>query len=425
MGEPIYGQEEFATGNSIENAMAFMVEQLMSRMNTCTPVKVVAVHSNGRSGVVGTVDVTPLVNQRTVTGESIEHTTIFGVPFIRMQGGSAAFIVDPQEGDLGVCIFASRDISSFKDTGDASVPPTARQYDMADGIYIGGWNMKTAPQRFVVVDDAGIQIEAGATAGTLLEHAVTRTSSGGTWGQTFNTVQVTAGVYEVTVPEFHVIGNLHVDGIVHCEWQGTNIGVKYGGTGADLSSTGGPTMVVAQLTPGAPFSVVSISSLAPGIEYTNITPTPSSVGGIPAGSIFISQTMQQMWDALLHGTFGGGTSVVVLGDTFATNQPYSLVAGSAQKITSLDASCPLIDGITLESGILGNTVPVLNYQTAEATTPLSPPGSNGAVLYLSQTGTLTDVIPTAAAGDVWFAPVARRITGTTIIYSPQIPIKIS
>lgn len=34
--------------------------------------------------------------------------------------------------------------------------------------------------------------------------------------------------------------------------------------------------------------------------YTNPDPTPISVGGIPLGSTFNSQTMQQMWDALLY-----------------------------------------------------------------------------------------------------------------------------
>lgn len=34
--------------------------------------------------------------------------------------------------------------------------------------------------------------------------------------------------------------------------------------------------------------------------YTNLTPTPSTIGGIAAGSTFVNQTMQQMWDALLY-----------------------------------------------------------------------------------------------------------------------------
>lgn len=36
------------------------------------------------------------------------------------------------------------------------------------------------------------------------------------------------------------------------------------------------------------------------VRYTNLTPTPVSIGGIPAGSTFDNMTMQEMWDALLY-----------------------------------------------------------------------------------------------------------------------------
>jgi hypothetical protein len=34
--------------------------------------------------------------------------------------------------------------------------------------------------------------------------------------------------------------------------------------------------------------------------YTNLNPTPSTIGGIVAGSTFVNQNMQDMWDALLY-----------------------------------------------------------------------------------------------------------------------------
>lgn len=37
-----------------------------------------------------------------------------------------------------------------------------------------------------------------------------------------------------------------------------------------------------------------------GPTYTNATPTPLPLGGIPAGTTFTAQTMQQMWDRLLY-----------------------------------------------------------------------------------------------------------------------------
>jgi hypothetical protein len=46
--------------------------------------------------------------------------------------------------------------------------------------------------------------------------------------------------------------------------------------------------------------LVNTSTPGSGDTYTNSTPTEVTLGGIPAGSTFSSQTMTQMWDALLY-----------------------------------------------------------------------------------------------------------------------------
>lgn len=46
--------------------------------------------------------------------------------------------------------------------------------------------------------------------------------------------------------------------------------------------------------------VVASQSASASSIYTNLNPTPYTVGGIPAGSTFSNQTMQQMFDALLY-----------------------------------------------------------------------------------------------------------------------------
>lgn len=356
----VFGQQDFSTANSIEAALEFLVEQMMARVNVCTPVKVIAVHSNGRSGVVGTVDVTPLVNQQTVLGESIPHTTVYGIPFIRVQGGSSALIVDPNVGDLGFCLFADSDISNVKATGEAGVPPTFRKFDMADGIYIGGWGIKQTPKQWVVIDESGVDIQAGSD-GTLSEAAKEMsTTIQDTWNQFVAALKATYETCDITVPEFHIIGNLHVDGIVHCTWEGTNVAVGYGGTGADLSGTGGPNMVVAQLEPGAPFTVIDVSELSPGDQYSNANPTPSTIGGIPAGSTFVAQTMTQMWNRLLYPyqfpvftgfSITGQASVLEVGNTSSANPTFtwsisnpSNISPNTISIKDTTASVTLVSG---------------------------------------------------------------------------------
>ena len=361
----VQGFDKYTDSASLENAIGFLVTQVTRRMHTCTMVRVSAVHP-GDNGVVGTVDVTPLINQRTVTGESIPHTTVYGLPYIRVQGGASALIIDPVIGDLGVCLFAERDISAFKASLDAGAPPTLRAYDMADGIYLGGWNASTAPVQSVTVNAEGVTLEAGPE-GTLTENAANAiTTISSLWTQILNGLIVGASTIEFTVPEFTLIGNLPVTGIGHCTWEGNLIDVKYGGTGADLSLTGGPNNVVTQLTPGAPFTVTPIGELSPTVEYTNLSPTPDTLGGIPAGSTFASQTMTQMWNALLYPyqypAFSGfsistQTNPLEVGQFNLTNPTFTWTLANPGNVDPSSVNIhDLTASITLATGI-SNTPP--------------------------------------------------------------------
>lgn len=359
-------KQTVSTANGDFNALTFLVNQMLGRINTATLVRVEAVYSEGVEAT-GLVDVTPLVNQVDNAGNNVPNATIFGVPFMRIQGGLNAVVVDPQVGDIGFCIFADSDISTVKATSQPAPPSSDRTFSMSDALYVGGWNNVQAPQRYIRVSDDGIAIEADTAALKINAASLEATIP---------------GPCEITVPELTINGNLHVTGLVHCTWEGENIGVGFGGTGADLSETGGPNMVVAQLTPGGAFSVVPISSV-------------------------------------------GTASTVTLGETFATNQPYKLVSGVARKITSLDPDFPYIDGLTLGSGHAGDVVRNLNSQTSTAHTPLPPPGVNDSTLYLDRNGRLTAIKPTIEAGHIWFVPIARRISSSIILYTPEIPIRLA
>lgn len=45
---------------------------------------------------------------------------------------------------------------------------------------------------------------------------------------------------------------------------------------------------------------VASQSASASTTYSNSTPTPTTIGGIPAGSTFSNKTMTEMWDALLY-----------------------------------------------------------------------------------------------------------------------------
>lgn len=118
-------------------ALQFLMNQRLRNVQTATIVQIQAVHGGGL-GPVGTVDVLPLVDQVDGGGNAVPHVTLFGRPYIRWQGGNNAVILDPVVGDLGLMVFASRDLSAVMASKKHGPPPSARVFSYADGTYVGG-----------------------------------------------------------------------------------------------------------------------------------------------------------------------------------------------------------------------------------------------------------------------------------------------
>lgn len=155
------GQKTLQTQSSSFNANSFHIRQELLKLNTTTVVKVEAVHVESRISEVGYVDVRPQIDQMDGQGNPVPHVIIYNVPFIRIQGGKNAFIIDPQVGDIGMCNFSDRDISRFKENKEPSLPGSKRLMNMADGLYTGGL-LNGTPERYVLIDDDGIEIEGKA-----------------------------------------------------------------------------------------------------------------------------------------------------------------------------------------------------------------------------------------------------------------------
>lgn len=139
------------------NGLFYVIQQALSKMQTSTLVRIEACTNSGGLAEVGLVDVTPLVNQVDSVGIPIEHKTIYNVPYFRLQGGANAVIIDPEVGDIGICVFASRDISKVKKTKTRANPDSKRSYSYSDGLYIGGV-LNGVPTQYVQFSTAGIKI---------------------------------------------------------------------------------------------------------------------------------------------------------------------------------------------------------------------------------------------------------------------------
>ena len=158
-GAGFTGFQKPGSGSTDYNATTLLVSQLLSKVSTCTLVQVKAVTNSGGLSPVGFVDILPLVNQIDGKGNSVPHATIYHCPYVRLQGGGNAVILDPQVGDIGLAAFASRDVSSVIANKAQSNPGSYRRFDMSDGLYLGGM-LNGTPTQYVQFNTSGITIHS-------------------------------------------------------------------------------------------------------------------------------------------------------------------------------------------------------------------------------------------------------------------------
>lgn len=146
-------------GMTMFNAISFVTRNLMNSMCTATLVKVLAVTNSGDLSPVGFVDLQPMVNLIDGAGIAVKHFPVYKCPYFRLQGGANAIVLDPQVGDIGIAIFADRDISSATANKDVANPGSFRRFDWADALYLGGV-LNGAPTQYVQFNAAGITVHS-------------------------------------------------------------------------------------------------------------------------------------------------------------------------------------------------------------------------------------------------------------------------
>lgn len=151
----------FSAQGSDTGALDTLIRKNLSDLGTNTLVQVKAVHPG--DGIVGKVDVQPMVHQQTSDGVSVPHGTIYGVPYLRIQGGACAIIVDPVIGDIGYAIISGRDQSNAVENRAPSSPGSFRQHSMADCVYVGGFR-NDAPTYYLKVTGGSVQAVAPMTS---------------------------------------------------------------------------------------------------------------------------------------------------------------------------------------------------------------------------------------------------------------------
>lgn len=156
--EQYFGQTDPTTGQGEWNKQRFLIQQQLANLNTSMPVKVLSVTGVGVSPV-GFVSMQILVDQVTGNDVTIPHGEIANVPYVRIQGGSNAVIIDPQVGDIGMALFCSRDISAVKNARQSAPPGSRRMYSFSDCAYLGGI-LNGAPTQYIQFTEGGILVHS-------------------------------------------------------------------------------------------------------------------------------------------------------------------------------------------------------------------------------------------------------------------------
>ncbi len=158
--------------------LQFVINGALSGIRTAMPVKVVAVSNNGGVSPIGTVDVQPMVSMLDGSGNAWEHGIIHNVPYMRIQGGGNAIIIDPVIGDIGIATVCDRDISTVQKTKKVAAPGSLRKNDMSDMVYLMTIISSVAPTQYIQFDSSGIHIKGNVTIiGTLTNNGVNISST--------------------------------------------------------------------------------------------------------------------------------------------------------------------------------------------------------------------------------------------------------
>lgn len=243
--------------------IAFMVQQALGKMQTATLVRIESCTNAGGLSPVGYVDVTPMVNQLDGQGNPTPHVTIYNVPYFRLQGGANGIIIDPQKGDIGVAVFASRDISQVKTTKKQGNPGSHRQYSFADGLYLGGM-LNAVPTQYVQFSTAGIRIHSPTQVKIDAPDILMQAQTVEIECQTFT---MNAGASAtVTTPTFTVNGNTVLNGTL-----------ASGGSGGGAASFSGSMHVSQDVTVDA--DVVASGTSLHNHTHGGVQPGGGSTGG--------------------------------------------------------------------------------------------------------------------------------------------------
>lgn len=232
-----------------------------------------------------------------------------------------------------------------------------------------------------VAFDGSINIVVPAAAGTLT-------------GTTLNATVITSSLTSIGI-----IGT----GV----WNGTKVGLAYGGTNADLSATGGAANYLKQSSSGGAITVGTIpaSDIASGaaLTKTDDTNVTLTLGGTPATSLLVAASITVNWAgtlAVARGGIGVGTLAVngvLYGNTTSAVQALAVNStGTNKYLQQVSSGAPSWVQVS-DADISFTDITTGNVSTA--THGFAPKAPNDATKFLNGVGAYSTPASGAAVGN--------------------------
>ena len=166
-------------GNSDYNAVNQQIEARIQRLETMFLGRVDSCQSSGVAGSK-TVGATPLTQMVDGNGNAYASPSYPALPHYRIQQGTAAIIMNPRPGDLGVFVCSKRDISNVSPGKQPGPPGSTRSFSPSDAVMVGSIHTQTPTyyidftdlDKIVIHAPAGVTIESN-TAVTVKAPQVT------------------------------------------------------------------------------------------------------------------------------------------------------------------------------------------------------------------------------------------------------------
>ena len=159
-------------GNSDYNAVNQQIEARIQRLETMFLGRVDSCQSSGVAGSK-TVGATPMSQMIDGNGNAYASPSYPALPHYRIQQGTAAIIMNPRPGDIGVFICSKRDISNVSQGKQPGPPGSTRSFSPSDAVMVGSIHTQVPTYYIDFTDQDKILIHAPAGVTIESDTAVT------------------------------------------------------------------------------------------------------------------------------------------------------------------------------------------------------------------------------------------------------------